>query len=114
MKPVPQFFGALAALALALSAASAATAAEFNGVRMPDQVKVGEKTLKLNGFGLRQATFLKVNVYGAGLYLEKPSHDGEAIANSDELKSIEMVFLRDVDAGKTSEAWEEGIEKNCL
>ncbi len=93
---------------------SNAFAAEISGVKLPDQVSVGGKSLKLNGAGLRQATILKVNVYAAGLYLEKPSGDGEAIANSDQAKSIEMVFMRDVTAKQMAEAFGEGFEKNCV
>jgi hypothetical protein len=91
-----------------------ASAAEISGVKLPDQVSVAGKTLKLNGAGLRQATILKVNVYAAGLYLEKPSADGEAIANSDQSKSIDMVFMRDVSAKQMAEAFGEGFEKNCV
>jgi hypothetical protein len=93
---------------------SHASAAEISGVKLPDQVSVGGKSLKLNGAGLRQATILKVNVYAAGLYLEKPSGDGEAIANSDQAKSIEMVFMRDVSAKQMAEAFGEGFDKNCV
>jgi hypothetical protein len=99
--------------ALALTVSNASTA-EISGVKLPDQVSVAGKNLKLNGAGLRQATILKVNVYAAGLYLEKPSGDGEAIANSDQAKSIEMVFMRDVSAKQTAEAFGEGFDKNCV
>jgi hypothetical protein len=89
-------------------------AAEISGVKLPDQVTVAGKSLKLNGAGLRQATILKVNVYAAGLYLEKPSNDGEAIANSDQTKCIEMVFMRDVTGKQMAEAFAEGFDKNCV
>ena len=93
---------------------SNASAAEISGVKLPDQVTVGGKSLKLNGAGLRQATILKVNVYAAGLYLEKPSGDGEAIANSDQTKSIQMTFMRDVTGKQMAEAFGEGFDKNCV
>jgi hypothetical protein len=99
--------------ALALISSNA-SAAEISGVKLPDQVSVAGKSLKLNGAGLRQATILKVNVYAAGLYLEKPSGDGEAIANSDQSKSIDMVFMRDVSAKQMAEAFGEGFDKNCV
>jgi hypothetical protein len=99
--------------ALALTVGNA-SAVEISGVKLPDQVTVAGKSLKLNGAGLRQATLLKVNVYAAGLYLEKPSGDGEAIANSDQAKSIEMVFMRDVSAKQMAEAFGEGFDKNCV
>ena len=66
----------ICALALVALLGSNASAAEISGVKLPDQVTVVGKSLKLNGAGLRQATILKVNVYAAGLYLEKPSGDG--------------------------------------
>jgi len=102
---------ALALLALTIGNASAA---EISGVKLPDQITVAGKSLKLNGAGLRQATILKVNVYAAGLYLEKPSGDGEAIANSDQVKSIQMTFMRDVTAKQMAEAFGEGFDKNCV
>lgn len=91
-----------------------ARAAEISGVKLPDQVTLQGKTLKLNGTGLRQATFLKINAYAAGLYLENAMHDGEAIANSDQPKSIQMVFMRDVSAKQMADAFAEGFDKNCI
>jgi hypothetical protein len=91
-----------------------AGAAEISGIKLPDQVTLEGKTLKLNGAGLRQATILKVNVYAAGLYLENTSGNADAIANSDQPKSIEMVFMRDVSAKQMAEAFQEGFEKNCV
>jgi len=91
-----------------------AAAAEISGVKLPDQVTIQGKSLKLNGLGLRQATFLKFNAYAAGLYLENAMHDGDAIANSDQAKSIEMVFMRDVSAKQMSDAFQEGFDKNCV
>ena len=101
-------------LALLYLSGSNAAAAEISGVKLPDQVTLEGKTLKLNGTGLRQATILKVNVYAAGLYLQSPSGDGEAIANSDQPKSIEMVFMREVSAKQMADAFQEGFEKNCV
>jgi len=93
---------------------TSAPAAEISGVKLPDQVSVNGKSLKLNGAGLRQATILKINVYAAGLYLEKPSGDGDAIANSDQSKSIEMAFMREVSAKQMADAFQEGFDKNCV
>jgi chalcone isomerase-like protein len=91
-----------------------AAAAEISGVKLPDQVTVAGKSLKLNGTGLRQATILKFNVYAAGLYLENGSKDGEAIANSDQIKSIQMVLMRDVTGKQMADAFAEGFDKNCI
>src|SRR5262249_60989392 len=50
-----------------------ALAAELAGATLPDTLKAGEKTLKLNGLGLRKKAVFKV--YVGGLYLESPSKD---------------------------------------
>lgn len=110
MKPLNTL---LCLVSLAISLPSVSFALEVNGVKFADQVKMGGKTLSLNGVGLRQATFLNVNVYAGGLYLETPSHSAEAIASSDELKTVELYFLRDVEGEKIKGAWAEGFEKNC-
>ena len=99
---------------LALASSATVFAAEISGVKLPDQVTVGGKSLKLNGAGLRQATILKINAYAAGLYLENSSHDGDGIANSDQLKCIQMVFMRDVSAKQMADAFQEGFDKNCV
>ena len=101
----------LVAVSIGLSAVG--NAAEISGVQLPDSIKVENKTLQLNGTGLRQATLFKVNVYAGGLYLETPSHDAATILASDTSKSLEMVFMRNVDAKDVSKAWNEGFEKNC-
>ncbi|MFL6584997.1 MAG: chalcone isomerase family protein [Chthoniobacterales bacterium] len=88
-------------------------AAEISGIKLPDQVSLEGKTLKLNGAGLRQATILKVNVYAGGLYLETASQDADAIAKSDQLKAIEMVFMRDVSAKQIADALNGDVDKNC-
>src|SRR5947207_3438648 len=104
----------ISTLALLYLSGSNSAAAEISGVKLPDQVTLEGKTLKLNGTGLRQATILKVNVYAAGLYLQSPSGDGETIANADQPKSIEMVFMREVSAKQMADAFQEGFEKNCV
>ena len=92
-----------------------ALAAEISGVKLPDQVTLEGKTLKLNGTGLRLAKILiTFNVYAAGLYVENPGHDAEAIMNADQPKSIEMVFMRDVTAKQMADAFTEGFDKNCV
>jgi Chalcone isomerase-like len=93
--------------------ASSALAVEISGVKLPDQLMLEGKTLKLNGVGLRQAK-LVVNVYAAGLYLESPAHDADAIADSDQLKSIEIVFMRETSGKQMREALEEGFNMNCV
>ncbi|MGK5085231.1 chalcone isomerase family protein [Bdellovibrionota bacterium FG-1] len=103
----------IVALALVILSSTSVFAAEISGVQLPDQVKIQDKTLKLNGVGLRQATIFRVNVYAGALYLENLSHDAAAILGSDSLKDLEMIFMRNVDAKDISKAWNKGFEENC-
>src|SRR5207247_9289332 len=81
--PVPSWRPIMRAVAvlslLTLSLAARASAGELAGVTLPDRIQVDSRTLVLNGMGLREATFLKVDVYVAGLYLETTSSDPGAI-----------------------------------
>lgn len=101
------------ALATLLAVAPFASAAERAGIRMPDTVDVGGKTLTLNGIGLREATALKIDVYVAGLYLENVSSNAQKILASNETKVIVLRFKRDVGHDDIVKAWREGFEKNA-
>jgi len=101
------------ALAAALALAVPVHAKELAGVSMPDTVTVEGKTLSLNGLGLREATFLKIDVYVAGLYLEKTSTDPEAILGSDQTKQLKMHFVRGVGRKDVVGSWKEGVAKNA-
>jgi len=101
---------AAAAFAAAVPARRAA-ATELAGVTMPDTLTVGEKTLRLNGLGLRKKLMFKV--YVGGLYLETPSKDAAAILATDEAKAVRMTFLRDVSKGQLKDAFADGFEANA-
>jgi Chalcone isomerase-like len=100
-----------AAVAAVLMASASALARDLAGVTLPDTLKAGEKTLKLNGLGLRQKAIFKV--YVGALYLEAPSKDAEAILASDQPKAIRMHFLRDLSKAQLIEAFQEGFDANA-
>jgi hypothetical protein len=103
----------LAAVVIGLAVSvlgTAARAGELAGVTLPDTLKVGEKTLKLNGLGLRKKAVFKV--YVGGLYLESPSRAAGAILAADQAKAIRMHFLRDLTKAQLVEAFQEGFEAN--
>jgi hypothetical protein len=104
-----------ASLALVLTPAGLATAHAGSkaGVTMPDTVSAGGKNLVLNGMGLREATFLKVDVYVAGLYLETKSSDAQAILGGTQAKRIHLVFKRDVDRDEMIDALNSAFNKNA-
>ncbi len=98
---------------LTLSLAASASAGELAGVTLPDQIQVDSRILVLNGMGLREATFLKVDVYVAGLYLETKSSDPGAIIHSDQAKRLVMKFVRAVGRKDLVKAWDESFKESA-
>jgi Chalcone isomerase-like len=90
---------------------STAVAAQLEGATLADTLKAGDKTLKLNGLGLRKKVMFKV--YVGGLYLESPSKDAGVILASDQAKAIRLHFLRDLKKGQLVEAFQEGSDGNA-
>lgn len=86
---------------------------ECKGVNFPDQAQVEGSALSLNGLGLRQATFLKVNVYVAALYVPKTSSDPSALLAAPGPSELVLQFVRDVGADDIRKGWEEGFAKNA-
>ena len=85
--------GVVVCLTLLMSFGTQAQAA-LEGVSVPDTQLVNGTTVKLNGVGLRTATFLKVKVYVMALYLETPSGSATAIIDSTDAARIELHMLR--------------------
>jgi hypothetical protein len=86
------------------------TAATLDGINFSDKVKVEGKELVLNGIGIRKATILKIKVYYGGLYLESKAKEPAAFLNTNSPKQIIMHFVREVDAKKLRDAFNEGME----
>lgn len=100
----------IAALACTLLLTGSVHAANVGGVKLADTVSVNGQSLKLNGAGLRKKMFIKV--YVGGLYLGAKQANPAAILATDAPRQMTMNFLFDVDKGKISEAWEEGLTAN--
>lgn len=105
----------LVTLTAAMTALSAATvsAKECNGVSFPEQVQVAGTALTLNGLGLRQATFMRINVYVAALYVGHPSGDAGAVLSASTPKQLVLQFVRDVGGSDLAKAWDEGFAANA-
>ena len=104
-------FTAVLVMLTASTLQTVALARELEGATLADTLKAGEKTLKLNGLGLRKKAMFKV--YVGGLYLESPSKDANAILASDQAKAIRLYFLRDLTKAQLVEAFQEGFEANA-
>jgi len=106
MTPLPRLF--LAGLLLAVWPASAA---EVEGVRLPEQIVVAGRTLHLNGAGVRTKFFF--DIYVGALYLEHPLRRAEAVLDDAGARHVRMVFLyKEVGREKLTAGWRAGFEKN--
>lgn len=102
-------FIALAAVALL---PSVAPAAELEGVKLPDSVRVAEggTDLLLNGAGLR--TRFMFRVYVGALYVQKKTSAANAVLSDAGAKRVMMHMLRDVPADQFADALEDGLKNN--
>jgi hypothetical protein len=103
------------ALAGVLLAATAGTArgAECKGIEFPQHLRLDGSDLALNGLGMRKATFLKVNVYVAALYVVRPSHDARALLDSTGPDQLILHFVRSVGVDDLRKGWGEGFARNA-
>jgi len=99
-----------AVLAFVLASTLDVLAGTLAGVSLPDTAQVGNRTLVLNGLGLRKKFVVKV--YVAGLYLEQKSSDPSAIVKADAPKRIVMHFVRNVSKAQIADAFAESFENN--
>jgi len=102
-------------LAVALSIlllSSHAFALDVAGVNVPPTVSSQQKTLTLNGAGVRKAyTFVKV--YVGALYTEKKSVSTDELLKDPGDKLIRMTFvMKKVEKEKIVDAFSEGFSKN--
>jgi hypothetical protein len=102
-----------ASVALAMAGVPPAAAAELDGVSMPDQIQYHGVPLRLNGMGLRTYSVFRVHIYVAGLYLEKPNEDADAILRSSGVRMLHIRFVHDVTVDRARAAWAEGLADNC-
>jgi hypothetical protein len=86
-------------------------AATVAGVNLPDTTTVGDKSLVLNGLGLR--TEFMVKVYVGGLYLEHKSTDAGGIIKADAPKRIVMQFLHDASKKQMTDAFDQSFKDNA-
>lgn len=99
---------------LLLAAASVCPAQErtCRDIGFPVHVQVEGSELTLNGLGVRKATFLKINVYVAALYVAHPGRDPRALIESDTPQQIVLQFVRNVGADDLRKAFVEDFDHN--
>ena len=100
----------LTGLALSLSLAGLAPAAEVAGVKLEDSVKVAGKELKLNGAGVR--TRIVVKVYVLGLYLTEKKDSAAGVLESTGPRRFTLTMMREVTGDELGQAFMAGITAN--
>lgn len=95
-----------------LPEAGQAQAAErvLEGQRFEDTVVLSDRTLRLNGLGLRGVAWVKAFV--SGLYLAAPTHDaGQALAMQGP-KRLRMKVILEAPSKEYSKAFAKGVRRN--
>jgi hypothetical protein len=94
----------MAGFVLTLSAATAMPK-DCKGIDFPDHAFVEGTDLTLNGVGLHKATFLRVDVYVAALYVAATSPDPYTLIDSDRPQELIVHFLRSVNVKDVRDQW---------
>lgn len=96
----------------ALSLAALVGAAEVEGVKLADKVRVGDSgpELVLNGAGVRTRVVFKV--YVGALYLPQKNAAASAILGDAGAKRVALHLLRDVTADQLLSALNDGLKAN--
>ena len=94
-----------------LSLAFSAKAAELEGVRLEDRVRVDGQELRLNGIALR-TRYQMFKVYVAGLYLPQKATTAQAAIDGRGAKRINLVMVRDASADQFVKSIDHGLRAN--
>jgi len=97
-------------LLLALVAAAPVHAAKMEGQRFEDTLQLTDKTLLLNGLGLRGVAWIKGFV--AALYLPVQSADAKKILTMPGPKRLQLRILMEAPSKELSKAFRRGVSKN--
>jgi len=101
----------LAGLIISMSLLPMAQAIEINDIEIADNIQIEEKSLALNGAGIRSKFFL--NLYVGALYLNEKSSDAETLIAADEAMTIRLYITSSlIDGEKMSEATLDGFVKS--
>lgn len=84
---------------------------EIGGVKVPSNLKVGEKLLELNGAGIRKKAIFEI--YVGALYVDKKGSDGVALAKANEPMAARLTITSGmVTSDKMYESTLEGFKKS--
>ncbi|MFL6600933.1 MAG: chalcone isomerase family protein [Steroidobacteraceae bacterium] len=81
-------------------------------ISFPGHVQVSGTDLSLNGLGVRKATFLKVSVYVAALYVVQPEKDPRRLIEADTPQQLVLHFVRNVGVEDVRKGFAEGFDRS--
>ena len=68
-------------------------AREIGGVDLPEKISANGESLVLNGAGVREKYFVRIDLYAAGLYLTKTTSHAQKILAADQTMSLKIKIL---------------------
>lgn len=86
-------------------------AAELEGVKLDDRVRVDGQEIQLNGIALR-TRYVVIKVYVAGLYLPQKATTAQAAIDGKGAKRISLTMVRDATAEQFVESIDHGLRAN--
>jgi len=78
----------------------------------PQTVEIADKTLKKNGEALCEWGIFGLDLYRVALWVEKPSSNAKQLLSSEQVRCLELRFVRSLSQKQMREAYEESIKAN--
>jgi hypothetical protein len=88
-----------------------AQSTDVAGVKFPNTLQVAERSLQLNGAGVRYKLVFKV--YAAALYLGQKATTAEAVLGETGPLEMRVVMLREIDGNELGKLFTKGMEQNA-
>ena len=89
-------------------------AVEIDGLQLPDSFQIEDKVLRLNGYGTRHYSLLKIKVYSAALYTAKKINSPAALLDSTDPQVVHLKMHRSASQADAIKAWEYYLDANCI
>ena len=78
----------------------------------PQTIDIAGKTLKKNGEALCEWGFFGLDLYRVALWVETPSSDAEKLLQQDQVRCLELSFVRALSQKQMRKAYRESIKAN--
>lgn len=79
-----------------IAAPSYVASRECGDVSLPESLDTGSQALVLNGMAIKRVTFLRIEVFVSGLYLEREMRDVDEVLTTPQSRRLVVRFVRHV------------------